>query len=241
MKPITEPKKTIAELQAGIEKALKALRNTSDLPPELADLRHLAPEGLEPQVSLVRPDPDHKDRKVRKIRRNAAAEYWQPGDCQALIGYERRDEAPSISDRKANDSRLSGESIDSRAEAPSNISESRIKNLIEALEQAESSPEMRFVALKWFRDSFLPNRGFSWTVDAAERNRILRLVTERGLALTARIHNPKAPMYPTTTLRLNRGHPDFENLVSRRLEPKRFRPIRIKGRPLSETVLEGRR
>ena len=238
MKPKTEPKRTIEELQLGIEKALKFLRNTSNLPPELADLRHLAPKGLEPHVSLVRPD---ADRRVRKIRRNAAAEYWQPADCQALIGYERRDEAPSISDREASDNQLSGESIDSRAEAPPNLSESRIENLIEALDRAESRPEMRFVALKWFRDTFLPNRGFSWTVDAAERNRILRLATESGLVLTAKIHNPKAPMYPTTTVRLNRGHPDFENLVARRPDAKRFRPIRIKGRPLSETVLEGRR
>ena len=237
MKPITEPK-TIAEIQAGIERALKALRNTSDLPPELADLRHLAPKGLEPQVSLVRPD---TDRRVRKIRRNAAAEYWQPAECQALIGFERKDEAASIPDREADDSQLSRESIDSRVDGPPNLSESRIKNLIETLDEAESSPERRFVALKWFRDTFLPGRGFSWTVDAAERNRILRRATESGLVLTAKIHNPKAPMYPTTTVRLNRGHPDFENLVSRRPEPKRFRPIRIKGRPLSETVLEGRR
>ena len=237
MKPITEPK-TIAEIQAGIERALKALRNISDLPPELADLRHLAPKGLEPQVSLVRPD---TDRRVRKIRRNAAAEYWQPAECQALIGFERKDEAASIPDREADDSQLSRESIDSRVDGPPNLSESRIKNLIETLDEAESSPERRFVALKWFRDTFLPGRGFSWTVDAAERNRILRRATESGLVLTAKIHNPKAPMYPTTTVRLNRGHPDFENLVSRRPEPKRFRPIRIKGRPLSETVLEGRR
>ncbi len=238
MKRIPGPKKTIAEIQTDIEKALKALRNTSDLPAELADLRHLAPKGMEPQVLLVRPD---TDRRVRRIRRNAAAEYWQPAECQALIGYERRDEAASITDREAGDSELSRGIIDSRVEGPPNLSESRIKNLIEALDEAESSPERRFVALKWFRDTYLPGRGFSWTVDGAERNRILRRATGRDLVLTAKIHNPKAPMYPTTTVRLNRGHPDFENFVSRRPEPKRFRPIRIKGRPLSETVLEGRR
>ena len=196
----------------------------------------MAPKGLEPQVSFVRSD---KDRKIRKIRRNAAADYWQPGDCQALIGYEREDS--SGSDRTAVVDQPSGQPDNTHAADPANSSEERLKNLIEALVQAESSPERRFVALKWFRDTLLPRQGFSWTFDDAERIRILRLTIERGLVLTGRIHNPKAPAYPTTTVRLNRGHPDIQDFALRRPEAKRFRPIQIKGRPLSETVLEGRR
>ena len=238
MKRVDGTSRTIEDLQVQIEKALKCLRNASSLPPELEDLRHLAPKGLEPQVSLIRSD---KDRKIRKIRRNAAADYWQPGDCQALIGYERREEGSSGSDRTAVAGQPSGQPHSTRAADPSNSSQERIKNLVEALDQAESSPERRFVALKWFRDTFLPGRSFSWTFDDGERNRILRLTTERGLVLTAKIPNPKAPAYPTTTVRLNRGHPDIHDFISRRPAAKRFRPIRIKGGPLSETVLEGRR
>ncbi len=37
------------------------------------------------------------------------------------------------------------------------------------------------------------------------------------------------------------GHPDLQDFASQRPEAKRFRPIQIKGRPLSETVVEGRR
>ena len=239
MKRLDGTSRTIEDLQVQIEKALKCLRNASSLPPELEDLRYLAPKGLEPQVSLVRPD---KDRKIRKIRRNAATHYWQPGDCQALIGYERREEGSSGSDRAAVAGQPSGQPDNTHAaDDPANSTDERIKNLVEALHQAESSPERRFVALKWFRDTFLPGRGFSWTFGDAERNRILRLTTERGLVLTAKIPNPKAPAYPTTTVRLNRGHPDYQDFASQRPEAKRFRPIQIKGRPLSETVLEGRR
>ena len=238
MKHVTESSSTIEDLQVRIEKALRCLRSADSLPPELVDLRHLAPDGLEPQVSFVRLD---KDRKIRKIRRSAAADYWQPGNCQALIAYERREEGSSDSDRAAAANQPSQQPDNTRAADPANSSEERIKNLVEALDQAESNPERRFVALKWFRDTFLPGRGFSWTFDDAERNRILRLTTERGLVLTAKIPNPKAPAYPTTTVRLNRGHPDIQDFALQRPEAKRFRPIRIKGRPLSQTVLEGRR
>ncbi len=239
MKYADEASRTIEDLQVRIEKALKCLRNAPSLPPELEDLRHLAPKGLEPQVSFIRSD---KDRKIRKIRRNAAVDYWQPGNCQALIAYERREEDSPGSDRPAHQSDQPSErQNDTHVADKENSSGERIKNLIEALDQAESSPERRFVALKWFRDTFLPGQGFSWTFDDAERNRILRLTTERGLVLTARIPNPKSPAFPTTTVRLNRGHPDFPEFASQRPEVKRFRPIRIKGRPLSQTVLEGRR
>ena len=86
MKYADETSRTIEDLQVRIEKALRCLRDTSSLPAELEDLRHLAPKGFDPRVSLIRSD---SVRKIRKIRGNAAVDNWQPGNCQALIGYER--------------------------------------------------------------------------------------------------------------------------------------------------------
>ena len=89
MKNEDEAKKTIAGLEVRIEKALKCLRNTHSLPPELEDLCHLAPKGRKAHVSFVRSGRD------REIRRIAPVGYWEPESYQVLIRYGRTEEDTS--------------------------------------------------------------------------------------------------------------------------------------------------
>ena len=215
----------IGDLEAKIQAALRSLRATRDLPPSLQPLRYLAPEGVTPKVSLGRLS---TDRKFRNIRDDAAAgTYWDPSSCQALISFES--EATTTS---------------ALGQAPPSP-DPKVQNLLEALERAEREPGRRFVALTWFRDKFFPLQGYSWAVDPSARDRVLREAIHLGLVLTAQVPNPKAPTHPTTTIRLNRSHPYFQAAGSQ--EPPQeppagpFRPRRIKGAPLSQTVLEGRR
>ena len=217
----------IGDLEAKIQAALRSLRATRDLPPALQPLRYLAPEGVAPKVSLGRLNPD---RKFRDIRDDASARtYWDPSSCQALISFE-----PEVT-------------TDSVLGQPPSSPDARVQDLLEALERAEREPGLRFVALTWFRDKFLPRQGYSWAEDPSVRDRVLREATnpQLGLVLRAQVPNPKAPTHPTTTIRLNRSHPHFRAAGSQ--EPQQeppagpFRPRRIKGAPLSQTVLEGRR
>ena len=119
--------------------------------------------------------------------------------------------------------------------------EKHIAELLTALERAESDPRRQFVALKWFRDEFLPSQGFPWASDPREAGRVLREATDQGLVLTAKVPNPKAPAYPTSTIRVNRTHPELRSRLSAKRTAELFRPIRIKGERLSQTVLDQRR
>jgi hypothetical protein len=114
--------------------------------------------------------------------------------------------------------------------------------LVRALAAAEAQPELRFIALKWFRDHYLPQQKLTWTDSADERDRVLRQAIERGWATTCRVPNPKAPQFPTTAIQLNRLHPQVEKLVgAARPAVAEFAPVRIGGEPLSKTLLRDRR
>jgi hypothetical protein len=76
--------------------------------------------------------------------------------------------------------------------------------LLSALQEAESAPGRSFVALKWFRDEYLHSTGLSWAQDEQQRQYLLTRAIEEGRILKDRVLNPKAPLYPTTTIRLNR-------------------------------------
>ena len=211
----------IGDLEAKIQAALRSLRETKDLPPSLQPLRHLAPDGVTPKVALGRLS---TDRKFRNIRDDAAAgTYWDPSSCQALISFEPEVTTDSVLGR-----------------VPLSL-DPKVQDLLEALGNAEREPGLRFVALTWFRDKFLPRQGYSWVEDPSARDRVLRETIHLRLVRKEPIANPKAPAHPTTTIRVNRSHPYFQAGASQEPPSGPFRPRRIKGAPLSQTVLEGRR
>jgi len=80
----------------------------------------------------------------------------------------------------------------------------RVKELCAALAEAERGGHA-FIALKWFRDSFLPRIAYRWNRQPESRRTVLAGAIQRGVVVTGKIANPKTPAYPCTTIRLNRA------------------------------------
>ena len=215
-------KDTIGSFASSLQAAFSALRAARDLPSELEPLRSLAPDGFAPRVTIGRLD---ANKKFKGRRVDADFEkYWKPSECQALISFEP--DAAGISPEPS----------------PQPPLPSRLQDLLNALERAEAQPGLQFVGLKWFRDQFLPQQGLPWTADPRERSEQLREATDQGIVMTIQVPNPKAPSHPTTTIRLNRSHPRFREKAegaTGRTGP--FRPRKIEGGPMSQTIVEGRR
>ena len=95
--------------------------------------------------------------------------------------------------------------------------DARVKELCAALAEAERGGHA-FIALKWFRDSFLPRKAFRWNQHPETRQAVLAEAIQRGVVLTSKIANPKTPAYPTTTIRLNRAEAGIPE------EAQRFHP-----------------
>lgn len=110
--------------------------------------------------------------------------------------------------------------------------------LIQALAQAEQKPGFQFVSLKWFRDTFLP-RECPALIGAGAR--LLWEATESGIVLTGKSPNPTLPQFPVTTVRLNRQHPEVVAALGGAASGRSgFRPVKIRGESLSQTVIQER-
>jgi hypothetical protein len=109
----------------------------------------------------------------------------------------------------------------------------RIRELCATLAEAERGGHA-FIALKWFRDSFLPRKAFSWNQHPESRQLILAEAIQRGVVLTSKIPNPKTPAYPTTTIRLNRAEAGVPE------EAQRFRPVAVHGESISDSLDDDR-
>ena len=165
----------------------------------------------------------------RKKRRDGAAEAWLPASGEIRISFEP----------------LTGETGTEAPEASSSDptpGNAPLQQLLCDLALAENQPGHAFVALKWFRDAFLPQRSHAWTTSPTERDRWLRQAVAEGLVLTSRVPNPRHSQFPTTALRLNRAHPTVVAWMggapaARGLE---FSPVEIPGEPLSESMLRER-
>jgi hypothetical protein len=201
-----------------IEDALNELQYSSD--PGLARaLRFLAPPGYQAIVELC-------SESGRSKRRNASADTWSPEDDEVRIYFERISdgESPSRASRSSRAvlnhvSEEEDEELD--AVLPADM-DTRVKELCAALAEAERGGHA-FIALKWFRDSFLPRKAFSWNQNPESRQMILAEAILRGVVLTSKIPNPKTPAYPTTTIRLNRAEAGVPE------EAQRFRPVAVQG------------
>jgi hypothetical protein len=227
---------TINELQSSLQASLEALRNIELSSEALAAREMLLPDGLTPVVELV-------NENGRRIRSDAASWNWNPQTHRIQISFRPLSTAISPSSAapvtpepmrpKSHPTEQSTTSQHGTAEASADlVTSEEIVECCQALASAERS-NRQFIALKWFRDDFLATVDYAWAKFSNRRQRVLSQAIEMGRIETKKIHNPKAPQFPTTTISLNRSVPTPG-------VPPRFQPIPIRGEPASATLLRDR-
>jgi hypothetical protein len=219
---------SVPDAEEIIEEALSELAFSQD--PGLARaLRFLAPPGYQAIVELC-------SENGRSKRRSASAESWSPEEDEVRIYFERLDDgAPPTRQTRGTRAPVEvgfEEDAEDIAAVPADL-DARVKELCAALAEAERGGHA-FIALKWFRDSFLPRKAFRWNQHPESRQGVLAEAIQRGVVLTSKIANPKTPAYPTTTIRLNRAEAGIQE------ETQRFHPVVIQGEPIGEAIEEER-
>jgi hypothetical protein len=219
---------SIPDAEEMIEEALNELGDSAD--PGLTQALHfLAPSGYQAIVELC-------GENGRSKRRNAMADTWSPEEDEVRIYFERIDGAeaaprPARAPRAAA-AQAFDEDDGQEAVIPADL-EARVKELCAALAEAERGGHA-FIALKWFRDSFLPRKAFRWNQHPESRQAVLAEAIQRGVVVTSKIANPKTPAYPTTTIRLNRAEAGIPD------EAQRFHPVTAHGDSIAEAIEEER-
>ena len=217
-----------------VEEALNELAYSTD-PGLVRALQFLAPPGYQAIVELC-------GENGRSKRRNASADTWSPEEDEVRIYFERigdTDAPPRVArgQRGAGASRaVVSHAFDEDDEQedilPADM-DLRVKELCAALAEAERGGHA-FIALKWFRDSFLPRKAFRWNQQPDTRQAVLAEAIQRGVVLTSKIANPKTPAYPTTTIRLNRAEAGIPD------ELPRFHPVAVHGEAITEAIEDER-
>jgi hypothetical protein len=220
---------SIPDAEEIIEDALNELAVTTD-PGLLQALPFLAPPGYQAIVELC-------GENGRSKRRNATADSWSPEEDELRIYFERIDgEEPAPRPVRAPRSVTAGIVADEEDGQELLIPEdqdARVKELCAALAEAERGGHA-FIALKWFRDSFLPRKAFRWNQHPESRQAVLAEAIQRGVVVTSKIANPKTPAYPTTTIRLNHAEAGMPE------EAQRFHPVAAHGESIAEAIEEER-
>jgi hypothetical protein len=220
---------SIPDAEEMIEEALNELSFSTD--PGLARALHfLAPAGYQAIVELCAEN-------GRSKRRNAMASTWTPEEDEVRVYFERIDDSeapprPARTSRAFAEHAFDEDDDSQEAVIPADI-DARVKELCAALAEAERGGHA-FIALKWFRDSFLPRKAYRWNQHPESRQAVLAEAIQRGVVVTSKIANPKTPAYPTTTIRLNRaeaGMPD---------EAQRFHPVTALAGSIAEAIEEER-
>ena len=220
---------SIPDAEEMIEEALSDLAESTD--PGLARALHfLAPPGYQAIVELC-------GENGRSKRRNASADSWSPEEDELRIYFELIDGAepaprPVRVQRVAAEPVYDDDEDSQEAIIPADL-DARVKELCAALAEAERGGHA-FIALKWFRDSFLPRKAFRWNQHPESRQVVLAEAIQRGVVLTSKIANPKTPAYPTTTIRLNRAEAGIPE------EAQRFHPVAVHGDSIEEAIEEER-
>ena len=219
---------TIPAAEEIIEEALNELAYSQD--PGLARaLRFLAPPGYQAIVELC-------SENGRSKRRNALADTWSPEEDEVRIYFERlegEEPAPRVSRAPRAAANHAVEEDEEEAGVLPADMDTRVKELCATLAEAERGGHA-FIALKWFRDSFLPRKAFRWNQHPDTRQVVLAEAIQRGVVLTSKIANPKTPAYPTTTIRLNRAEAGIPE------EAQRFHPVEVQGEPVTVAIEEER-
>lgn len=220
---------TIPDAEEIIEEALAELSFSQD-PGLSRALRFLAPPGYQAIVELC-------SENGRSKRRNSTAEDWSPEYDEVRIYFERIDDnepapRPVRAARPAIENHVEHEEESQDTLIPADL-DARVKELCSALAEAERGGHA-FIALKWFRDSFLPRKAYRWNQNPESRQSVLAEAIQRGVVLTSKIANPKTPAYPTTTIRLNRAEAGIPE------EAQRFHPVAVQGEALAAVIEEER-
>lgn len=165
-------------------------------------------EGVKVQVDIV-------EGGVSK-HGNAAAENWRPDNGEIVISFGKAiapvaeedvyEEEPREQEREYD----FGE--DEYYEPEGSVDQYRA-DLIRSLDRAEQRDGFEFVALKWFRDLFLPAEQYHWVDSQEARSKELRDAIDDRAVLTYKVPNPRAPEFPTTAIRVNRRHPDAVDVL----------------------------
>ena len=229
----------IRDIQSDLEKGLANLHSTRALRGELEGLQHLAFRNCRPEVTI------HYTETHKKIRDDADASYFDPHTCEVVIRFivdpefERlpEPEPPAPQFRPQPQPQPQFQPPPQQFQEPFDREEA-LDQLLDALQRAER--ERRFVGIKWFRDRFLPEQGFSWAQEPRACGAMLRSGTEQELVVTHQVTNPKNPQHPVTAIRVNRSHPRFRAEEAPRGQV-RFKPVRIRGAGIAKTVIGGRR
>ncbi len=220
---------SIPDAEEMIEEALAELSFSQD-PGLTRALRFLAPPGYQAIVELCSED-------GRSKRRNASADAWSPEEDEIRIYFERTDDSEAPAPRLRRETSHAADSQDEDEDDLESLTpadmDARVKELSAALAEAERGGHA-FIALKWFRDSFLPRKSYRWNQNPDSRQTVLAEAIQRGIVLTSKIANPKTPAYPTTTIRLNRAEAGIGE------EAQRFHPAPVHGEELSAALDEER-
>ncbi|MGH9416766.1 MAG: hypothetical protein ACRD01_09080 [Terriglobales bacterium] len=189
-----------------------------------AELLNLNPELLpSKQVRVVA---EIRSQKGRKKKGNASAANFDASDT-VVIRFEQVAEDAMGSARP----QLGGQV--NLAEASTLPAE----ELLLALQKAERNPDHSFVALKWFRDTFLPKTEYGWAQDSAQRHHWLREAISQRWITADKLANPRNPAFPTTAIRVNRGNPDVQRMLGLGAHQGfGWTPVPIQGEPMSETL-----
>lgn len=215
---------SIPDAEEIIEEALTELGFSQD--PGLARaLRFLAPSGYQVIVELC-------SENGRSKRRNATASAWSPEEDEVRIYFERADDGEGP--MRTRSPRLAPEHTDTGDDdSHGSDLDTKVKEMCNALAEAERGGHA-FIALKWFRDSFLPRKSYRWNQNPESRQAVLAEAIQRGVVLTSKIANPKTPAYPTTTIRLNRAEAGIPE------EAQRYHPVSVQGEMLTAVLEEER-
>ncbi|HET9784236.1 MAG TPA: hypothetical protein VFP94_04660 [Terriglobales bacterium] len=123
------------------------------------------------------------------------------------------------------------------AAPPADGLEAQVAQLLQALRDAERTPGHSFVVLKWFRDSYLPQRDWAWAQSAEQRDRVLRTATGRGWVGIRKVPNPRHPRFETSAIRVQSELPEVRRILGEDAPLGwGFPLIKVKGEPVSETL-----
>lgn len=209
---------TVGDLEHDLENTLHYVRemeSRGQLAPELRPLLLLAPiDGTSVHVSLR-----HRD-VARQIRRNHGAQAFTQREGAVWIVFESpfsdaRDEHANAGHDDVRSGR--GFDVERGAGARRDPAHARggdpFEEFIRALNDAEHEPQLKFVSLKWFRDTYIVKCGYPWAHDPDLPRQMLQDATEQNLVLTSKVPNPKQPTFPVTSIHLNHEHPDVRRIL----------------------------
>lgn len=97
--------------------------------------------------------------------------------------------------------------------------------LIEVLAQAERSPQLRFVALKFLRDRLLPQTQKTWAQSPQSCQALIAEAIDKGILLTSKTPNPRNPDFPVTAVHLDHTNPTVAAATKGEATPATTPPV----------------